>query len=41
MPAKLSHIDLCCPLFIPGNRRDMLGKAARYSPSKHEANKLS
>ncbi len=31
--AKLSHIDLRCPLFIPGNRRDMLGKAGRYSPS--------
>ncbi len=35
MPAKLSHIDLCCPLFIPGNRRDMLGKGARYSPSAY------
>ena len=31
--AKLSHIDLRCPLFIPGNRRDMLAKAGRYSPS--------
>ena len=33
--AKLSHIDLRCPLFIPGNRRDMLGKAGRYSPSAY------
>lgn len=32
-PAQFSHIDLRCPLFIPGNRRDMLGKAGRYSPS--------
>lgn len=32
-PAPFSHIDLRCPLFIPGNRRDMLGKAGRYSPS--------
>ena len=31
--AQLSHIDLRCPLFIPGNRRDMLAKAGRYSPS--------
>lgn len=33
--AKLSHIDLRCPLFIPGNRRDMLSKAGRYSPSAY------
>ena len=33
MPEKLSHIDLRCPLFIPGNRAEMLGKAARYSAS--------
>ena len=33
MPAKLSHIDLRCPLFIPGNRAEMLGKAGRYSAS--------
>ena len=26
-PAQFSHIDLRCPLFIPGNRSDMLGKA--------------
>ena len=30
---QFSHIDLLCPLFIPGNRVDMLGKAGRYSPS--------
>ncbi|MXX91863.1 MAG: CoA ester lyase [Chloroflexi bacterium] len=34
-PAQFSHIDLRCPLFIPGNRRDMLGKAGRYSPSAY------
>ncbi len=28
-----SHINLRCPLFIPGNRDDMLAKADRYSPS--------
>ena len=33
MPEKLSHIDLRCPLFIPGNRAEMLGKAGRYSAS--------
>lgn len=33
LPAQFSHIDLRCPLFIPGNRSDMLGKAERYSPS--------
>ena len=33
MPEKLSRIDLRCPLFIPGNRAEMLGKAARYSAS--------
>ena len=32
-PAPFSHIDIRCPLFIPGNRADMLGKAGRYSPS--------
>lgn len=32
-PAQFSHIDLRCPLFIPGNRSDMLEKAERYSPS--------
>ena len=32
-PAQFSHIDLRCPLFIPGNRGDMLGKAGRYSAS--------
>ena len=31
--ATLSHIDLTCPLFIPGNRADMLKKAGRYDPS--------
>lgn len=31
--APFSHIDLRCPLFIPGNRADMLEKAGRYSPS--------
>ncbi|MXZ03543.1 MAG: CoA ester lyase [Chloroflexi bacterium] len=35
LSAKLSHIDLRCPLFIPGNRADMLGKAGRYSPSAY------
>ena len=25
-PAQFSHIDLRCPLFIPGNRSDMLGR---------------
>ena len=34
-PAQFSHIDLRCPLFIPGNRADMLGKAGRYSPSAY------
>ncbi len=34
-PAPFSHMDLRCPLFIPGNRRDMLGKAGRYSPSAY------
>ncbi len=34
-PATFSHIDLRCPLFIPGNRADMLGKAGRYSPSAY------
>ena len=31
--ASFSHIDLRCPLFIPGNRSDMLEKAGRYSAS--------
>ena len=35
MPAKLSHIDLRCPLFIPGNRAEMLSKAVRYSASAY------
>ncbi len=30
-----SHITLRCPLFIPGNRADMLSKAGRYSPSAY------
>ena len=34
-PAPFSHIDLRCPLFIPGNRRDMLWKSGRYSPSAY------
>ena len=34
-PAQFSHIDLRCPLFIPGNRADMLGEAGRYSPSAY------
>ena len=34
-PAPFSHIDLRCPLFIPGNRRDMLWKAGRYSPTAY------
>ena len=34
-PAPFSHIDLRCPLFIPGNRTDMLSKAGRYSPSAY------
>ena len=34
-PAQFSHIDLRCPLFIPGNRMDMLVKAERYSPSAY------
>lgn len=33
LAVQLSHIDLSCPLFIPGNRADMLAKAGRYSPS--------
>lgn len=33
--APFSHIDMRCPLFIPGNRSDMLRKAARYSPSAY------
>lgn len=28
-----SHIRLTCPLFIPGNRADMLAKAKRFHPS--------
>ena len=33
--SPFSHINLMCPLFIPGNRRDMLAKAGRYSPSAY------
>ena len=32
---KLSHIDMRCPLFIPGNRADMLAKASRYAPCSY------
>lgn len=35
LAVQLSHIDLSCPLFIPGNRADMLGKAGRYSPTAY------
>lgn len=35
LAVQLSHIDLSCPLFIPGNRTDMLGKAGRYSPTAY------
>ena len=28
-----SHIRLTCPLFIPGNRADMLAKVKRFNPS--------
>ncbi len=35
LAVQLSHIDLSCPLFIPGNRADMLGKAARFSPTAY------
>ncbi len=34
-PAQFSHMNLMCPLFIPGNRREMLAKAGRYSPSAY------
>ncbi len=34
-PAQNSRLDMRCPLFIPGNRSDMLGKAARYSPTAY------
>ena len=40
-PAQFSHIDLPCPLFIPGNRSDMLGKAGRYAPSAFVPDMLS
>lgn len=30
-----SHIRLLCPLFIPGNRADMLAKAPRYDASAY------
>ena len=40
-PAQFSHIDLRCPLFIPGNRSDMLGKARRYAPSAFVPDMLS
>ena len=34
MPTNTSsHIRLTCPLFIPGNRADMLAKAKRFNPS--------
>ena len=33
--ASFSRVDLRCPLFIPGNRSDMLGKAGRYSASAY------
>ncbi len=32
---SFSHINLRCPLFIPGNRSDMLEKAGRYSPTAY------
>ena len=35
LAVQLSHINLSCPLFIPGNRVDMLGKAGRYSPTAY------
>ena len=35
LAVQLSHIDLSCPLFIPGNRAEMLGKAGRYSPTAY------
>ena len=36
MPSNTcSHIRLLCPLFIPGNRADMLAKAARYQASAY------
>ena len=37
LAVQLSHIDLGCPLFIPGNRADMLGKAGRFSPTAYVA----
>ena len=34
MPTRTSsHMRLTCPLFIPGNRADMLAKASRFAPS--------
>lgn len=33
--SSFSHIDLRCPLFIPGNRSEMLLKAGRYSASAY------
>ena len=32
-PDSFSHINMRCPLFIPGNRVDMLDKAGRYEPT--------
>ena len=32
---SFSRIDLRCPLFIPGNRSEMLGKAGRYAASAY------
>jgi citrate lyase subunit beta/citryl-CoA lyase len=34
-PQTFSHIDMTCPLFIPGNRADMLNKTGRYSPTAY------
>ncbi len=34
-PSQFSHINMLCPLFIPGNRSEMLAKAGRYSPSAY------
>ena len=40
-PAQFSHIDLRCPLFIPGNRSDMLEKARRYAAAAFVPDMLS
>ncbi len=34
-PKPFSHINMGCPLFIPGNREDMLSKAGRYAPTAY------